>query len=225
MKRNFLWVGLKLIFLVIFNFLFFFLGGFNHPASVWISYGFIHFAYLMMVLSPVFAGKKKDSATFSTTLSGVSSTYFFLEFTIGLVFLVLRPESYVLALILQVVLVGLYLFAFFGLQLANSYTAESVERQQEEVFFLKSQTARVKLLMGRMSDRQADRAVERVYDLLNSSPTRTVAEVFATEAEITDCISALESAVARDSSSDVIGLCNEIVNLTNERNQTLKLYN
>ena len=225
MKRKLLWASMALIFLAVFNFLFFFLGGFDHPASVWISYGFLHFAYLMMIFSPIFAGKKKDAATFATTLTGISTTYFLFEAIIAIVFLVLRPESYALALILQVILVALYLFAFLGLQLANSYTAEAVSRQQEEVFFLKSQASRVKLLMGRMSDRQADRSVERVYDLLNSSPTRSVAEAFATEAEITDCISALESAVARDSSSDVIGLCNEIVNLTNERNQTLKLYN
>ena len=44
-KKIALWIILDLIFLIVFNTVFFVAGGADHPASVWISYGFIHFAY------------------------------------------------------------------------------------------------------------------------------------------------------------------------------------
>ena len=38
-KKKFLWIILDLIFLVIFNMVFFVISGIVHPTSVWISYG------------------------------------------------------------------------------------------------------------------------------------------------------------------------------------------
>ena len=40
-KKTVLWIILDLIFLAIFNTVFFVMTGLQHPASVWISYGFI----------------------------------------------------------------------------------------------------------------------------------------------------------------------------------------
>ena len=51
-KKTVLWIILDLIFLAIFNTVFFVMTGLQHPASVWISYGFIHFAYLMVIVTP-----------------------------------------------------------------------------------------------------------------------------------------------------------------------------
>ena len=46
MKKNILTVILNTVFIVVFNTLFFLNGGTQHVASIWITYGFLHFAYL-----------------------------------------------------------------------------------------------------------------------------------------------------------------------------------
>ena len=54
-KSKILGSMIHLIILALFNALYFGLGGTDHPASAWISYGFIHFSYLMMILTPFIA--------------------------------------------------------------------------------------------------------------------------------------------------------------------------
>ena len=55
-----LWMMMDLIFIIIFNAMFFILGGTDHSVSVWISYGFIHFAYLMLIVTPFFMRRGKS---------------------------------------------------------------------------------------------------------------------------------------------------------------------
>lgn len=42
-KKRILWILLDLVFLIIFNTIFFMLGGVHNKTSVWVAYGFIHF--------------------------------------------------------------------------------------------------------------------------------------------------------------------------------------
>ena len=57
MKTNILKVIVALIFLVLFNVLFFVLGGTEQSQVNWVSYGFIHAAYLMILITPLFETK------------------------------------------------------------------------------------------------------------------------------------------------------------------------
>lgn len=73
-KKSVLWIIMDLIFLVVFNTVFFVAGGFDHPASVWVSYGFIHFSYLMVIITPFLIRKSSSSAVFGFSLYSVSAT-------------------------------------------------------------------------------------------------------------------------------------------------------
>ena len=53
-KINGLQAIIGLVFLIIFNAIFFIIGGVRHNVPVWIAYSFIHFAYLMLLLTPKF---------------------------------------------------------------------------------------------------------------------------------------------------------------------------
>lgn len=56
MKRvNILWLLLDSLFLIAFNVLFFMFVDYRTD-SVWVSYGFIHFSYILMLLTPLFEG-------------------------------------------------------------------------------------------------------------------------------------------------------------------------
>ena len=54
MKSSIIKIIISLAFLALFNALFFLLGGTKHTDIEWVSYGFIHVAYLMVLLTPLF---------------------------------------------------------------------------------------------------------------------------------------------------------------------------
>ena len=63
-KKRVLWIFLALVFLMVFNMIFFMAGGTEHGKAVWISYGFIHFAYLMSLITPFLVKKSTNIANF-----------------------------------------------------------------------------------------------------------------------------------------------------------------
>ena len=52
LKKNILILILDSVFIIAFNVVFFLNGGIHHEVAMWSVYGFLHFAYLMILLSP-----------------------------------------------------------------------------------------------------------------------------------------------------------------------------
>ena len=220
-KKSLLYILLDLIFLAVFNTVFFVVGGTEHPASVWIAYGFIHFSYIMVLVTPFLVRKNSNAAVFGFALYSVSATYFFIEFVVGLIFVFVKSESYKASLVVQIIIAGVYAIMLIVNMIANENTADSSERHEDEVAYIKRVSSRVKMLVGKSTDRNANKEVERVYDLLHSSPSKSSITVKNEEAEIADKIANLEGAVASNSTSDIIAISNEIVSLVEERNRIM----
>lgn len=222
-KKSVLWIILELVFLIVFNTVFFVAGGFEHPASVWLSYGFIHFAYIMVIATPFLIQKNSSAAVFGFSLYSVLSTYFLMEFVVGLIFIFFRQESVKAALIAQVIIAGIYAVILISHLLANESTADSVERREEEVSYIKTAASRVKALIGKLDNKKANKEVEKVYDLLHSSPTRTISSAHSLEMEIKNKISELEGVVATKDNDAVIALAGELLQTIEERNHKIRL--
>lgn len=216
---------LDLIFLVVFNIVFFVIGGTEHPLSVWISHGFIHFSYLMILATPYLVRKSSSGAIFGFSIYSISTAYFFVEFFIGLIFIFVGSESYKASLIVQVIIAGAYAAMLISNLLANEYTADNIERHENEVAFIKNVSSRIKILMGKVSDKKANKEIEKAYDILHSSPTRSIASVKLLEEEIKNKVTDLENAVASNDIAKIITIVGEIVAKTEERNRMLKLSN
>ena len=131
-KKSVLWIILDLIFLAVFNTVFFVAGGFHHPASVWISYGFIHFSYLMVIITPFLIRKSSSAAVFGFSLYSVSYSYFLLEFVVGLIFVLIKSDSFKAALVIQIIIAGLYGVLLISNLIANESTAESIREAIKE---------------------------------------------------------------------------------------------
>lgn len=221
-KKSVLWIILDLIFVAIFNIVFFVLGGGQHPASVWISYGFIHFAYLMVVITPFLIRKSSSAAVFGFSLYSISSVYFLIEFVVGIVFIFLKSDSYKAALVVQIILAGLYAILLISHLIANESTADSVERHEDEVAFIKDVSSRVKSLVGKSGDKKANKEVEKAYDLLHSSPSKSIATVKLLEDQIRNKITELEGAVASNDTAKIITYAGELTNMAEERNRRIR---
>jgi len=224
-KVNVLWIILDLIFLVVFNVIFFILGGTGHKTSVWISYAFIHFAYLMVIITPILIREGKNASLFGFTLYSVSAAYFLFEFIIGTVFILVSLDNYKVLLSVQIAIAGLYGIILISNMIANEYTADAEEERQYQIEYVKTASIKVKGLLDRINDKEARKRVEKVYDAIYSSPVNSNANLMQMEQKILESIDELEGIVSTGSKESITSLANTLLSAVNERNMRLRNMN
>lgn len=224
-KKNVLWLLLDLVFLFIFNVVFFVLGGTEHPASVWISYGFIHFSYIMLMITPKLIRKSSSSAVFGFSLYSISSAYFLIAFIVGVIFVFVRSESYKVSLVSQVIIAGLYLIMLISHMIANEHTADSIERHEMELQYVKESSAKIKGIMGSVEDRKLKKQIEKVYDLIHGSQTKSNNAARDYELTVMDLLEVLEQNIKRNDLVAASTTLDKIIKNAEERNRRVRLGN
>jgi hypothetical protein len=222
-KQSILWIILDLIFLIVFNTVFFTAVSGDATASVWIAYGFIHFAYIMVLVTTFLIRKSSSVAILGLSLYAISSSYFLLEMLAGIIFIFMKSESYKVSLCVQMILAGLYGIILIAHLLANERTAESIERYEGDVAYIKNTSARVNALIGKVNDKKVNKEIEKVYDFLHSSPTRTDISVYPIEAMVAKKVDELENLVYEEDISAIHAIATDILNLMDERNKKVRL--
>ena len=132
MNRNsFLGLLMKSLFLIVFNLLFFMLGDVESlRISGWISYGFIHLAYFVFLLTPLLVRKSKAETDYRRPLYLVTGTYFLTEFIVGVTLILIAPETVKITIILQTVLASLFLGWLLIHLIANEHTANNLAEKE-----------------------------------------------------------------------------------------------
>lgn len=221
-KKRTLWMLLDLVFLIVFNVVFFVAGGTNHPASVWISYGFIHFAYIMLLITPFLIRRSTNTAVLGFPLYSISSAYFIVAFVVGLIFIFAHPESYKGELIVQVIISGIYAVMLISHMIANESTADSIERHEMELRYVRDASSKLKGIMDSVSDKKLHKKVEKLYDLLHSSPVKSNSSVRDYELMVLELIDALEKNIDRNDNLAAEITISKIERNASERNRHLK---
>jgi len=224
-KTNVLWIILDSIFLVIFNAVFFLAGGVDHYLSVWLSYGFIHFAYFMLLLTPLFIQRGKSVAVFGFSLYSISLGYFLIEFITGIVFILTSPESYKIALLVQLCIAGLYGIILIANMIANEHTADAEEKRQYQIAYVKDASYKIKELLEKTNDKETKNKVEKIYDAIYSSPVKSHASLMQMEQEILVSIDELEKVISTGNKESIISLANTLLSAINKRNMCLRNMN
>lgn len=224
-KVNILWIILDLIFLAIFNVFFFVLGGVEHVTSVWMSFAFIHFAYFMLILTPLLIRKGKSPAVFGFSLYSISSVYFFVELITGAIFVLVAPESYKATLLVQLVIVGLYCVLLVSNMIANEHTADTEEVRQNQLVYVKEASSKLKVLLGNVNDKEAKKKIEGIYDAVHSSPVKSHSSLSQIENGILQSINELENDISSGNKETIISKTDSLLGMINERNARLKAVN
>ena len=224
-KKQVLWILLDLVFLAVFNVIFFLVGGKEHSTAVWICYAAIHVAYLLLVITPMLTAKSKNPAVLGFPLYTVSGVYFLVVFVVSLVFILINPENYKTCLVIQIILMGLYLVLLFANLIANESTAEAEARHEQELRYVKEGSEQIKGIMECVSDRKMRRKVEEIYDLLHASPVKSSAEVREYELKVLDDISTLDACFANNDTEGAEAALARIKTNAETRNRKLKLLN
>ena len=225
MKKNVIKGLLYVVFLVLFNVMFFVIFGVNHPASVWISYVWINAAYFIMIASPLFSRKTQSATIFRLTSSQISSVYFCVEFIIGLIFIVLALDSVKLPIIIQLILFCLFLVVFCWNMLYNEHTADNEQKRNIEISFIKTASSKAKFLMDNTTDPILKSKIEKVYDLLHSSPSKSYASVKELENNVMMLLGELGMTLEENNLDEANKIINRIQYTMEERNRIVALSN
>lgn len=224
-KKFMLWMLLDLVFLIVFNIVFFVSSGKQHEISVWISYGFIHFAYLILLVTTFLAKKSSNIAVLRLPLYFISTVYFIAEFVVGLVFIFGSSVSYETNLIVQVIIIGSYAVMLILHMVANERTVESIERHERELRYVKKSSSKLKGIMNSVSDKQLQKKIEKIYDLIHSSPVKSDNSVCDYEMSVLKLINILEENISKNDAFAAETTIKKIEHNACERNRRLKCGN
>ena len=224
-KTNVLWIMLNSIFLILFNTFFFLLGEAEPRAAVWVSYGFIHFAYLMLIISPALIRKGKSRAVFGFTVHSISTAHFLVQFLAGVILMFIPFDSINAPLLTQMSIAGLYGIILIANIMANERTAEAEEVRQHQVSYIKDSAIRLKTVLDRVHDKAAKKKVERLYDALYSSPVKSHPGLAQIEEQIIRSVGELERAAHGGNPEAVATLADSALGAVNERNMQLRTFN
>jgi len=224
-KTDILWQIMETIVLVIFNAVFFLLAGFEHSASVWISYAFIHFSFAMLIITPLLVRKGKSSWLFGATIYSISAFYFAVALIVGLVFIFIDPESINAPVVTQLIIAGLYGIILTANLISNEKTADAEDKRQYEIAYVKDASAKLKSLLDNIEDKATKKRVEKVYYAVYSSPVKSHPSLTQIENDILQSIDELEEAVEAKNYDAVASLAKSLLSAVNERNMRLKSLN
>lgn len=222
MKDRILRIFASLIFLVLFNALFFTIGGTEHTAGTWVSYGFIHLAYLCILAVPLYAkyGRGMTVLTYSMYVKPI--TYFLVELVVGLIIMACSVENPKWPAIIQGVLFALFVLYQVILQITNNSTAASMKKQKEESIFIRTLGDRIKFTLPEITDPEARKHVVRCYDAVNNSSLESFPEAQMAELDMRNAVEMLCSAVDSQNSEQIIIASKKVIRAVQERSAVIK---
>lgn len=145
---------INLAILLLINVIYFGVWGLDHSASAWISYVFIHFSFLVVLVAPFLAEKGTQYVMSRNSIYTITSTYFAVEFVIGTIFIVWSPAGYKLPLFSQFAMMIGFVVALFINAIADTYTAQSAERHQDEMVYIRGCSMKLKELLSEVKGKK-----------------------------------------------------------------------
>ena len=192
MKTNIYKIIIGLLFLIVFNLLFFILGGTSHSTSEWISYGFIHGAYVLLLATPLFNGKNKAGETVMiASLYLRALIYFVIELIVGLVFIEFNTENYFWPTMVQgLILFVFLLFQFMGV-VANKASSMSLSQQKSEKDRIQQLSEKLRSAIFEVNDPKLRKDIERCYESLRNSTIQSRPDATDTELNLENAVYSL----------------------------------
>lgn len=222
MRDTFLKVLAQLVFPVVFNVLFFVIGGTQHTAGTWVSYGFIHAAYLCLLAVPYYTNYGRGMTILSYAQYPMAILYFLAELVIGIVIMIMSVENPKWPAIIQGVLFAVFVLVQVVNQIANNSTAGSMKKQKEESLFIQTLAQRIKLCLGDVTDPEARKQVVRCYDAITNCSLESFPEAQDAELEMRNAVEMLCTAIDEQNNEQIMLTSKKVVRAIQERNAVIK---
>ena len=211
-------VLLDSVFVVAFNILFFLNGGTHQVAAVWTAYGFLHFAYLMVLITPLIASKDSTAVLSKTTTYTISLLFFIVELIFAVITFITKTERIKMVISLETVICAIYIIILVINLLADDSIANKQQRHESENDFIKGISNQIKYIQTLVSDNDAKKKLESLYYLAHSSPSKSGESMKYYENEIIRNINLLEDAANQNKITEILSVSGKIERLLNKRN-------
>ena len=130
--------------LLLFNAIFFAVGGTDYSTTQWISYSFINLAILTVPATALTLPRAKGLTVLSGTMWVRDAVYVIAELCLGLVFIVVNPSDTTWVAIAQATLFVAFSIWQIAAIVANQATVQSIEKQRRESLNVRLLTEMVK---------------------------------------------------------------------------------
>lgn len=217
-KKNILTIILDSFFIVAFNILFFVNGGTQHIVAVWTAYGFLHFSYLMVLVTPLIASKGSTAVLSKTTTYTISLLFFIVELLFAIITFITKTERIKMVISVETIICIIYAVILVINLLADDSISNKQKRHESENDFIKGISNQIKYIQTLVSDNDAKKKLESLYYLAHSSPSKSGESIKFYENEIVRNITLLEDAASQNKITDLLSIYGEIERLLNKRN-------
>lgn len=222
MKSNILKVIIGLVFLIVFNALFFLLGGATRTTTEWVCYGFIHASYLCLLCTPLLYTSRKNEAVLSASLYLRAMFYFFTELIIGLLFLAFKPDSPTWPAIIQGALLMLFIILQLMSVLANDATHKSLAKQTRERVYIRGLAEDVRHAMHQISDSHLRELMDTCYMKLNNCSLESFPQAEDAEMELENSVNTLCSIIEQGHDELIEKQIQVVLNAIQKRNRAIR---
>lgn len=221
MKNNTIKIIIALIFLVLFNVLYFVIGGANQSAVNWMSYAFIHVSYLLLLSTPILCPHRDGQTVLIASLYLRALQYFFTELLVGIVIILLGLQSIALPLVVQSVLLALFLILQLMGVLANRATSESIDSQRIGSQLISDLTQQIREAMRGIDNPTTKSKVECCYNALLACSVESIEQARAAEDELKEAVYDLCTAVGTADGNLIEECANRVTSAIHHRNAIL----
>jgi hypothetical protein len=215
----------KLIFLVVFNIFFFTLDGDLQSQSVFYAYTLIHISYFVLVLTPFFAGKTKQSIEYKRPLNIISGIYFFASFLFGLIVFISKPQNETAVLLISIGISAIYAFVLFGNLVVNSDSIEQELKREVELVYVKDISSQLNILKSKIKNADLVFLLEEAYDLIHSSPAKSNEKVKHLEIKVQVAVNQIAISLQNNQEMQILKFLKEVIEIAHERNRILSNLN
>jgi hypothetical protein len=179
----------------------------------------------MLLLTPYLIRSGESAVVFGFALYSISAYYFILEAIVGIVFILSSPESYQVALIVQLLIAALYVVFLVPNMLANEHSVDKEEKRRIEIDCIKKATLEVSSILNSVTDTGLRKKVEKVFDALKSSQIKSHPDAAGIESNILISIGELKEALKTDDENFITRKIDSLLASVSERNSRLKALN
>lgn len=223
--RKVLFSLIDLVFLAIFNIAFFMIVGVTAITSIWLAYGFIHFSYIILILTPFIVKmqtKKSEAELFGISISTISFIYFLVTLILNAILIFGGIIAFLPTLLSNIIITGIYVILFISSVLTAETVSKKTKLQKTEINNIKNMSSALVELISKTDNKEVKKELNKAYDIISSSPTKSNPAAADLENEIKNIINKIDHALFSKQNDEAIALSRTIIILVQRRNNILK---
>lgn len=207
---------------VVFNVIFFLVGGTEHSTTGWVAYGFMYVALIVSFIAPLLCINYKRIPENLVTIYGFAWAYSIISIILNSIFILLDFAKTTWCIAMNIILLAVYIIQLIINMAINKQVEQRLENTDSERKYVHSLSGILKLAMDSVSDLQSKKVLEKAYDIVRTSPINSNESVMDIELEVTRLVNTLYDNLSSLSQEEISNRAEQIVKLAEKRNMLLR---